>query len=277
MNIPGLETTRDRSLAPDDELRPIVKWLDEEALSSIYTSQYWNDLSAEQSKEWWIADGGEVAYERLRTSLDEVGLMTEYRIAEHYISTLTRNDLSIADLASGIGWASSLFSKLPNVRSVHAVEISHHRLELLFPQAVRLFKGEASKLNRNLGSFYNLQFPDVSMDIVFLSSAFHHASNPLRLLTEVDRVLRPGGALILIGENFIGWRNVFRRMIKKLLLEGKYCTNFQELFPPDQVLGDHYYRVGDYHDFFQTIRYKVVKFSVQNNQSVMFISEKSAT
>jgi ubiquinone/menaquinone biosynthesis C-methylase UbiE len=277
MNSLGPEMTRDGSRSQDVELRPVVKWLDEEALSSIYTSQYWNDLSAEQSKEWWIADGGEVAYDRLRSSLEKAGLMAEYKIAEQYVGKLARTDLSLADLASGIGWASSLFSTLSNVRSVHAVEISHHRLELLFPQAVRLFKGEAAKLNRNLGSFYNLQFPDASMDIVFLSSAFHHASNPSRLLTEVDRVLRPGGALILIGENFIGWRNIFRRIIKKLLFEGKYCTNFQELFPPDQMLGDHYYRVGDYHNFFQSVGYKVVKCSVQNNQSVMFITEKSAT
>jgi ubiquinone/menaquinone biosynthesis C-methylase UbiE len=159
---------------------------------------------------------------------------------------------------------------------VHAVEISHHRLELLFPQAVRLFKGEAAKLNRNLGSFYNLQFPNVSMDIVFLSSAFHHASNPVRLLTEIDRVLKPGGALILIGEVFIGRKHILRRMLKKLLLERKYCTNFNELFPPDQVLGDHYYRVGDYHKFFQMVDYKVVKYSVQNNQTCMFIAEKPA-
>jgi ubiquinone/menaquinone biosynthesis C-methylase UbiE len=276
MNTPELENNQDRARAPD-KLRPIVRWLDEEALSSIYTSQYWNDLSAEQSKEWWIAEGGEAAYERLRASLDEVGLAAEYRIAEAYIAKIPRTDLKIADLASGIGWASSQFSKLANIGSVHAVEISHHRLELLFPQAVRLFKGEAAKLNRNLGSFYNLQFPNVSMDIVFLSSAFHHASDPIKLLAEIDRVLKPGGALILIGEVFIGKKHILRRMLKKLLVERKYCTNFNELFPPDQVLGDHYYRAGDYHKFFQMVDYKVVKYSVQNNQTCMFIAEKPAT
>jgi ubiquinone/menaquinone biosynthesis C-methylase UbiE len=276
MSTKGMEDNYDRACAKDEELRPIVKWLDEEALSSIYTSQYWNDLSAEQSKEWWIADGGEAAFERLRASLDEVGLMAEYRIAEDYIAKLPRIDLNIADLASGIGWTSSQLSKLPNVASVHAVEISQHRLELLFPQAVRLFKGEAVKLSRNLGSFYNLQFAGSSMDIVFLSSAFHHASDPSKLLTEIDRVLKPGGALILIGEVFIGRNHIFRRILKKLLLERKYCTNFHELFPPDQVLGDHYYRVGDYNDFFQMVNYKVVKYSVQNNQTCMFIAEKPA-
>lgn len=275
MNTLRSDRIHDQSHAQDEELRPIVKWLDEKALRSIYTSQYWNDLTAEQSKEWWIADGGERAYERLRSSLDEAGLMAEYRMAEQSVAEIPRNDLVIADLASGIGWASSLFSKLPNVRSVHAVEISQHRLELLFPQAVRMFKGEAAKLNRNLGSFYNLQFADTSMDVVFLSSAFHHASSPLRLLSEIDRVLKPGGKLILIGENFIGAKAIIRRMIKKLLIERTFCSNFYELFPPDQDLGDHYYRVSDYYFFLQMIGYRVVKFSVQNKQSAMLISEKA--
>ena len=275
MNTPERGGKDDPSRASPSELRPVVKWLDEEALRLIYTSQYWNDLSAEKSKEWWIADGGETAYERLRASLDEVGLMEEYRIAEDYIARLPHTNLNIADLASGIGWASSQLSKLKNVGAVHAVEISNHRLELLFPQAVRLFKGEATKLNRNLGSFYNLQFTDLSMDIVFLSSAFHHASNPIALLKEIDRVLKPGGALILIGEVFVGRKHIFRRILKKLLLERKYCANFNELFPPDQVLGDHYYRVGDYHALFKLVDFEVVQYSVQNNQTCMFIAEKA--
>jgi len=246
-------------------------------LSAIYSSQYWNDLAAERSKEWWIADGSETAFTRLRSYLEESGLMDGYKIAEEFVSQISAQSLALADLASGIGWTSSLLSRLPNVGSVHAVELSQHRLEMLFPQAVRMFHGEPAKLKRSLGSFYDLAFADASMDVIFISSAFHHASSPLRLLTEVDRVIKPGGKLILIGENFMGVTRIVRKMISTLVKKGRFCSNFYDLFPPNDVSGDHYYRVSDYYMFLQMLGYKVVKFSVQKKQLAVFIAEKSTT
>jgi SAM-dependent methyltransferase len=254
-------------------LSPIVKWLDRHALSEIYSAKYWNDLTVEKTKEWWIAEGSDVAFSRLRSYLEDSGLMEGYKFAERFVSQIPAQELAIADLAAGIGWTSSLFSRLPNVASVDAVELSEHRLELLFPQSVRMFQGEPAKLTRNLGSFYDLAFHDASMDIVFISSAFHHAANPLRLLTEIDRVLRPGGNLILIGENLVGMRAIVKRVIKVLIAEGRFCSNFYELFPPDSDSGDHYYRISDYHLFLQMLGYKVVSVSTQENQAA-FIAKK---
>jgi SAM-dependent methyltransferase len=261
----------------DSELPPIAKWLDEQSLSSIYSSQYWNDLTAERSKEWWIAEGSDASFLRLQSHLENSGLMDGYRIAEQFVAQIPMQGLAVADLASGIGWTSSLLSKLPNVGSVHSIEISQHRLELLFPQAVRMFHGVPAKLHRNLGSFYRMAFTDTSMDVVFVSSAFHHASSPLRLLTEIDRVLKPGGKLILIGENFIGITAIVRRIIKKMAKERRFCSNFYELFPPDDVSGDHYYRVSDYYLFLQMLGYKLVEFSIQKKQLAAFIAEKAST
>ena len=259
----------------DSALSPIVQWLDEPSLRSIYSSQYWNDLDGEKSKEWWIADGGPGAFARLQSYLDESGLMEGYRVAERYVAQIPAQGLAVADLAAGIGWTSSLFSRLPNVGSVQAVELSQHRLELLFPQAVRMFAGDPAKLQRNLGSFYEMAFTDESMDVVFISAAFHHASKPLRLLVEIDRVLKPGGKLILIGENFVGGAAIVRRMIKMLLRERKFCSNFYELFPPDEMAGDHYYRVSDYYLFLQMIGYELLEVSVQKKAMAAFIAEKS--
>jgi SAM-dependent methyltransferase len=257
-------------------LSPIVKWLDEKALASVYSSPSWNNVTQERSKEWWIADGSDAAYTRLQSYLEECGLMDDYRVAERYIAQIPKRDLALADLASGIGWTSSLLSRLSNVSSVHAVEISQHRLELLFPQAIQMFNGEPAKLKRHLGSFYELGFADASMDVVFLSAAFHHASNPLRLLTEIDRVLKLGGHLVLIGENVTRPIAIIRRVIKKLLFERRFCLNFYELFPPDHDWGDHYYRVSDYYFFLQMLGYKMVAFSVQRKRTAVIVSEKSA-
>ncbi len=263
------------SLTSRDVESPVEHWLDDGALRSIYSSQYWNDLAAERAKEWWIADGSETAYARLRAHLEESGLMEDYRVGEAYVSGMSSSELSIADLASGIGWTSSLLSKVPNVGRVHAVEISQHRLELLFPQAVKMFGGDWTKISRSLGSFYQLKFDNSSLDIAFLSSAFHHAENPLRLLTEIDRVLRPGGRLILIGETHISRFAVARRIAKMLLTRRRLMTNFFELFPPDNELGDHYYRESDYYFFAQMLGYRVLKYSVQRRSTAVVVLEKS--
>jgi ubiquinone/menaquinone biosynthesis C-methylase UbiE len=259
-----------------DLLAPIERWMDAAALSSIYSSQYWNDLSEEKSKEWWIADGTEAAFARLRGYLEQSGLLEEYRVAERFVARIPGRGLAIADLAAGIGWTSSLLSRLPNVATVHAVEISEHRLELLFPQAIRMFAGEAGKVRRSLGSFYNLGLANESVDVVFLASAFHHAANPLRLLAEADRVLKPGGHLILSGENVLSMRAILRRMLGKWWRERQLCTNFYELFPPDDTTGDHYYRVSDYYLFNQLLGYRVTELNVSRQQTATVISTKTA-
>jgi SAM-dependent methyltransferase len=256
-------------------LVPVVAWIDDAGLGSVYSARSWNDLAEERSKEWWIADGTEEEYARLRSYLDDTGLMDDYRIAEGHIAQIPGSSLAVADLAAGIGWTSSLISRLSNVGSVHAVDISRHRLELLFPQAIRMFGGVPAKLKRHLGSFYELGFTNASMDVVMLSAAFHHAANPLRLLSEVDRVLKPGGYLVLIGENVIGPRAIFRRVIKILLTERRLCTNFFELFPPDNDWGDHYYRVSDYYFLMQMVGYRMETFSVQRKQTAAVIAAKS--
>jgi ubiquinone/menaquinone biosynthesis C-methylase UbiE len=258
------------------QLPPVDYWLEPEALESIYSAGYWNDLEAEKGKEWWIADGSAAAFDRLHGYLEATGLLSEYRTAEQYLAELPGRDLQVADLAAGIGWTSSLLSRLENVAAVHALDISRHRLELLFPQAVRMFAGRPPKLRRKLGSFYDLRFADESLDVVFVSSAFHHAANPLRLLTEIDRVLRKGGHLILIGENVMGPGDILRRALGKLWRERRLTANFYELFPPDDATGDHYYRVSDYYFFNQMLGYRMVTFAATPHRTATVISRKAA-
>lgn len=255
-------------------LSPIDKWLDGAALRAIYSSSYWNDIEQEKAKEWWIADGSAAAFARLSGYLEQSGLMQSYRIADGFLAQLPKRDLIVADLATGIGWTACLLSKLPNVSCVHAIDISQHRLEQLFPQAARMFGGVASKLKRSLGSFYELRLADASVDVAFIAAAFHHAANPLRLLSEIDRVLMPGGHLLLAGENVVGAGAIVRNVIKKLLREQKLCTNFYQLFPPDDTTGDHYYRRSDYYFFNQLLGYQVLDFVVTRQQTATIICKK---
>jgi ubiquinone/menaquinone biosynthesis C-methylase UbiE len=159
------------------------------------------------------------------------------------------------------------------VAEVHAVEISAHRIERLFPHCVTMLDGVAGKIRRYLGSFYDLQLPDGCLDVVFLSQAFHHAERPLHLMIECDRVLKPTGRLIMVGEHNIGTLQVIGRFLKVLLQQKRIVANFRSLYPPDPVLGDHYYRQTDYRFLFEAMGYGV-KHRVASTGQTIFVADK---
>jgi SAM-dependent methyltransferase len=251
-------------------MRPIESWLSDDQLASIYSSAYWNDIGEEQKKELWIAGGD---HRKCLDYLQQSRLLFEYQEAEKHVKSCAGSELKVADLAAGIGWTSALLSKLPNVGEVHAVEISKHRLGGLFEASAKMMGADETKLFRHFGSFYDLRFGDQSMDIIFLSQAFHHAQRPLALLTECDRVLKSGGRILLIGEHYIGWGKILKGFLRSLVKQRRLVTNFHELFPPDEKLGDHYYRRSDYYFMFGTMGYSL-KCRILDAGKVIYIADK---
>ena len=251
-------------------MRTIEKWLTDEELKSIYTSLYWNDIEEEKKKEWWIEDGD---YEKCLNYLKTSKLLYEYKEAEKFVKDFKGKSLKIADLAAGIGWTSALLSKLPNIGEIHAVEISKHRLGSLFENSVRMFSGEEKKIFRYLGSFYDLKFKNKSIDIIFLSQAFHHADKPLKLLIECDRVLKYNGRIILVGEQYIGYKKIIRKFLSILVKRKSVVTNFYKMFKADHMLGDHYYRHSDYDFIFVSMGYDL-KHQHLDTKNVIYIADK---
>lgn len=248
----------------------LIQWLTDEQLDLIYTSKYWNDVETEKLKEWWIADGNyEVCLEYLRSSQ----LLSEYQEAEKEILRLNRGSLDVADLAAGIGWTSALLSRLDCVRTVHAVEISKHRIGSLFEHCVVMLSGNPGKLKRYLGSFYETKFQNESLDLIVLSQAFHHAENPLKLLTECNRILKPHGTVLITGEHFIGVMEIFRRFLSCLVKNRKFVTNFRELFPSDPILGDNFYKVSDYLAMFSSFGMKGRLVKLQSGNAMYVVTK----
>lgn len=251
-------------------LSEVEMWISPESLNDIYTSDYWNNDEIEKNKELWISDGN---YEKCQKYLETAGLLNEWSYVDEYISKNIKNKthLQIADIAAGIGWTTALLSKLDIVQSVYATEISKPRLIELFPYAIHMLKGNPEKIKRYLGSFYDLVgFKSESMDVVFMSQAFHHADQPLKLLVESDRILKKNGTLILMGENLIKFPTIIRRVISVLLKEKRISFNYFDLIPPNNITGDHFYRVSDYYLMFQLMGYKVTHRIVDRRSLIIF-------
>lgn len=237
------------------ELGDVEQWIANTQLNETYSAAYWNDANKEKDKDlFWIVDGN---YGKCLDYLESSGLMKECKVALNYIQSIPKDGLKIADLACGIGWTSALISKECKVSEVAAIEFSRHRLDTLFPYSIDMLEGEPEKIQRYMGSFYEIKLKSNDFDVVFMSQAFHHADRPLALLLEIDRILRPGGVVIFVGENYIGIKRWVKALAKMVLKKRRVSSNFFDVFPPDHDSGDHYYRVSDYYLFFQLLGYGV--------------------
>ena len=88
-----------------------------------------------------------------------------------------------------------------------------------------------------VGDAENLPFGDESFDAVLCSNSFHHYPNPGAFLREANRVLRPGGKLILrdyTSSDFVVWlMNTFEMPLANLFGHGDVrilkVSEFREL------------------------------------------------
>ncbi len=54
--------------------------------------------------------------------------------------------------------------------------------------------GCASRVEFRQGNVVEIPFPDQSMDLVISTFSLHHWNEPVKVLNEIDRILKPGGA-----------------------------------------------------------------------------------
>jgi len=240
----------------------IEYWITHPEDNRILSSKYWNDEKEEEKKDWYILDGNTeklMKYLKVESTLfKEYESITRYAEARH---CHVRG--SGIDIAAGVCWTTALLSRISVVEKIYALEISYHRLVKIAPAVFKLFHASTSKIIRVLGNFYSLKIPDESMDFCFMSQAFHHASEPHELLSELKRVLKPNGFILIIGEDPISDLRYVKAFMKNLVKLGMSSLGFKtnatkkifprisDLFPVDKVTGDHHYHIRDYRRIFR--------------------------
>jgi SAM-dependent methyltransferase len=109
-------------------------------------------------------------------------------------------DATVLDLGCGAGWLSALLSRDERVRRVIAWDSSASLLTDRLPEVVAHLDARMDRIERVCGDFTPLMLDDDSVDLAVMVSAFHHADAPGELLSDLCRVLRPGGAIVLMDE-----------------------------------------------------------------------------
>jgi ubiquinone/menaquinone biosynthesis C-methylase UbiE len=111
-------------------------------------------------------------------------------------------------LEIGVGWGANLPLYSPAAR-VAAVDIDRERLEMA---AETLFKnGRSSQITISCADAQELPFASHSFDYVVGTLVFCSVPDPIVALSEVKRVLRPDGRLLLL-EHVRGLTPIMRRL-----------------------------------------------------------------
>lgn len=268
-------------------------WLSETEIGNIEYADYWNDETHEKSKEFYILDG---SFSRMEAYLRKLGLVRDLRRCIRTLNVEFHRELEGIgiDLAAGNLWAAPHLLALESVDKLYCLEYSKLRLLNLGPRVLEHYNVSRERVVLVYGSFYDLHLDDHSLDFVFLSQAFHHADRPDELLMEIKRVLKPTGAVIIIGEHVMNHLKTYLRHAAKFLiarcLSGRLqkrlfgkTLNAKSLLPPDDafypdpVMGDHYYSLGEYQEMFSRFGFAFRHFRNHGSQFQSFVLVNDAS
>jgi SAM-dependent methyltransferase len=141
---------------------------------------------------WWTASrpGGlkklESVYRRIALR-DHIAFITK--------SVKGRPDLELLDVGCGSGTLLALLKR--RGFRVSGVDFS--------AEASTIAKSE-NDVDVAVGSLEGVHFPDRSFDVVTLFHVMEHVANPRQVLSEVSRILRPEGVVILQVPNIESWQ-----------------------------------------------------------------------
>lgn len=145
---------------------------------------------------------------------------------------------AVLDLGCGSGWLSALLSARPEVQKVVAWDSSEQMLTDVLPRMVWLMNGDPRKIDPVCGQFVPLLLDEGSLDLVVMSSAFHHSDDPLALLAEIRRALKPSGSLVLLNET--PWHTVsMLRFVMRLTLTALTSMFGGQRRMPGAIYDDH--------------------------------------
>jgi methionine biosynthesis protein MetW len=106
----------------------------------------------------------------------------------------------------------------------------------------------------------SLSYKDNTFDTVTCLDVIEHVLDPVSLLTEISRVLMPGGQLVLTTPNIRYFRNLY-----KLIFKGKFPHTTPDTF----VWGGghlHFFTRADIKNIFKKAGFKRIEFFINQNQ-----------
>ena len=130
----------------------------------------------------------------------------------------------VLDIGCGEGQLSRVAASLPGVRRVVGIDPTRAQLEAALQ---RQPDAAATEVQYSRAAATALPFSDASFDAAFACLVFEHIEGTVEALSEVGRVLRPGGTFLLF--------------LNHPLLQAPGSG-----WVDDHILGEQYWRIGPY-------------------------------
>ncbi len=102
------------------------------------------------------------------------------------------------DCGSGKGVGAVVLSQDPQFETIYAVEYSQMHVECIMPRVFQTYAAGLPAIQRVIGDFNRMHLPDASVDLILDVQSFHHSEDLAQSFAEAYRVLRRGGALVMI-------------------------------------------------------------------------------
>jgi ubiquinone/menaquinone biosynthesis C-methylase UbiE len=161
-----------------------------------------DDIRLEQLRrdDWAISAGAD--WTDARSIYDHLTLHSNFTEAAKSFpwARVIRAGARILDLGCGAGWLTAMLTSRSDVSTVIAWDASEPLLQRTLPEMLTIAGGDPTKVRAVVGMFTPLLLDDRSIDLIVMSSAFHHVDEPGRLLDDCRRVLDDAGFLVLLNE-----------------------------------------------------------------------------
>ncbi|HEX5414601.1 MAG TPA: class I SAM-dependent methyltransferase [Chloroflexota bacterium] len=112
-----------------------------------------------------------------------------HRVAEDLAGTAPR--ARVLEVGSGPGRLATILAAIAPEVHVSGIDIVPEMVERANARAAK--SGVTERVTFEVGDVAALPFPDATFDVVVSTLSLHHWANPARGLSEIYRVLRPGG------------------------------------------------------------------------------------
>jgi len=133
----------------------------------------------------------EASYDRVARFYDSLNFLFEWFVSRHRKEILRQAKGKILEVGVGTG---SSFKDYPLGKQIVAVDISKEMLR----RAQKKARNYAGKINLRREDVQSLPFKDETFDTVFASLVFCSVTDPIKGLTELRRVLKKGGQLLML-------------------------------------------------------------------------------
>jgi SAM-dependent methyltransferase len=128
------------------------------------------------------------------------------RVIDEYLTKLALvGSEAILDLGCGTGMAARAIARYPKVSGpITAIDISSHLVEA--GKRLAHDEGLDGRIDFRVGDAHLLGLPEDSFDIVVMHTLISHVADPMTVLIEARRLLKPGtGRLVVFDGDYASW------------------------------------------------------------------------